>query len=303
MATDRLTGIEVFVRAIRLGGLSAAARELHMSPAMAARHLNALEQRLGTTLVNRTTRKLALTEAGAAYLEKMERLLGDLGEAEAEARAQSASVEGLLRVSAPAAFGVAHLAGLVHDFHRLHPAVTVELGLNDRYVDLLEERWDVAIRIGRLADSNLVARKLADVSMCICASPAYLDRNGVPVSLADLERHDCLAYTLSLETGRSHWNFGRDGARQVAVHGSLHANNGELLVRSALTGQGIVYGPRFLVADALAQGLLVELDLGVELVELGGIHAVTHRTRRPAAKTRAWIDFLSQRMKMAARNW
>jgi DNA-binding transcriptional LysR family regulator len=303
MAADRLTGIEVFVRAIRLGGLSAAARELHMSPAMAAKHLNALEQRLGATLVHRTTRKLALTEVGAAYLDKVERLLGELGEAEAEARAQSASVEGLLRVSAPAAFGVAHLAELVHEFHELHPAVTVELGLNDRFVDLLEERWDVAIRIGRLADSNLIARKLADVTMCVCAAPAYLAARGVPASVADLSGHDCLAYTLNSETGTSQWRFGRDGAQQVAVRGSLHANNGELLARAAVAGQGIVYGPRFLVAEALRAGRLTELNLGVPLVDLGAVHAVTHRTRRPAAKTRAWIDFLATRLKVLAQDW
>ncbi|MDF2637222.1 MAG: LysR family transcriptional regulator [Novosphingobium lindaniclasticum] len=300
---DRLKVIEVFVKAIRLGGLSAAARDLAMSPAMAAKHLNALEQRLGATLVNRTTRRLALTEAGAAYLDKAERVLGELEDADAEAMARSTAVEGLLRVSGPAAFGSAYLVNLVTEFHARHPAVTVELGLNDRIVDLLEERWDVAVRIGRLGDSNLVARKLAPVRMAVCAAPGYLERCGTPRSLDDLAAHECLGYTLSGETGATRWSFGRDGGHAVAVRGPLHANNGWVLAQAAVAGMGLVYGPRFFVDRALAEGRLVELDLGADLYDLGAIHAVTHPTRRPAAKTRAWIDFLAERLPGMAREW
>ncbi len=298
-----MTGIEVFTRAIALGGLSAAARDLGMSPAMAARHLSALETRLGATLVNRTTRRLALTEAGATYLEKAEQILSDLREAEAEVSARTLAVEGLLRVSAPAAFGVAHLGELLAEFHSLHPAVTVELGLNDRYVDLLEERWDAAIRIGRLSDSSLVARKLADVSLNICASPAYLSERGTPRSIVDLAAHDCLGYTLSSSLGAGHWGFGVDGGLKQPIRGSLHANNGEVLVQAALAGQGLIYGPRFLTAAAVSEGRLVEVSLDVPLMELGGIHAITHAGRKPAAKTRAFVDFLAQRFRKMAVNW
>lgn len=288
---------------MRLGGLSAAARELDMSPAMASRHLNALESRLGVTLVNRTTRRLALTEAGTIYLDKAERILDDFREAEAEVTAQSVTVEGLLRVSAPAAFGVLYIADLAADFHRQHPGVTIELGLSDRYVDLLEERWDMAIRIGRLADSSLVARKLADAGLCICASPAYLAERGTPHSLADLADHDCLGYTLAAATGTGYWSFGADGGMRVPVKGSLHADNGEALVRAAIAGQGLVYGPRFLAAAALAAGRLVEVRLDVPLMERAAVHAVTHTRRRRAAKTRAWIDFLAQRIPAIAKAW
>lgn len=300
---DRLTGIEVFTRAIALGGLSAAARDLRMSPAMAARHLSALEARLGATLVNRTTRRLSLTEAGETYLEKAEQILADLREAEAEVSARTLAVEGLLRVSAPAAFGVAHLGQLLAEFNRLHPAVTVELGLNDRFVDLLEERWDAAIRIGKLADSSLVARKLADVRLNICASPAYLAERGAPRSIGDLGTHDCLGYTLSTLFGTTHWGFGADGALKQPVRGSLHANNGEVLVQAALAGQGLIYGPRFLTAAAVADGRLVEISLDAPLMELGGIHAITHAGRKPAAKTRAFIDFLGDRFRTLAADW
>lgn len=300
---DRLTGIETFVRAVRLGGLSAAARELSMSPTMATKHLNALEHRLGVTLVNRTTRRLALTEAGEDYLEKAERILADLGEAEAEVSARSVAVEGLLRVSAPATFGVLTISGLAGEFAQIHPGVTVELGLSNRYVDLLEERWDMSIRIGNLADSRLRARKLAEMRHCICASPAYLATYGTPVSIYDLPRHNCLGYTPSASTGVSFWGFGPAGTIRVPIRGSLHADNGEALIRAAVAGHGLVYGPRFNAAEELANGRLVEVVLDVPLLTLGALYAMTHPTRRPAAKTRAWIDFLVERLPPLARGW
>ncbi|WP_260929077.1 LysR family transcriptional regulator [Novosphingobium sp. 9] len=303
MTSDRLTGIEVFVRAVRKGGLSAAARELRMSPAMASKHLNALEARLGVTLLHRSTRKLSLTAEGEAYLDRAERLLADFEEAEAEAAARSGEVRGLLRVSAPAAFGVLHMAPLVASFAHAHPAVTVELGLDDRFVDLLAERWDVAVRIGHLAESTLLARKLAPVRMSICASPDYLSRRGRPAGLDDLAAHDCLGYTLGALTGAVHWGFGPRGERQVPVNGSLHANNGEVLVRAALAGQGLVYGPRFFVAAHLERGALEEIDLGEPLLDLGAIHTVTHPARRPAARTRAFVAHLAMHIPQAARDW
>ncbi len=300
---DRLTGIEVFARAVALGSLSAAARDMGMSAAMATRHLNELEARLGVTLVNRTTRRLSLTEVGATYLDKAEAILADLKEAEAEASARTHSVEGLLRVSAPAAFGMLYLGELIAEFHWLHPKVIVEAGLNDRYVDLLEERWDTAIRIGKLADSSLVARKLADVRLNICASPAYLAARGTPRTPADLAGHDCFGYTLSSHTGTSHWGFGADGRIQQPVRGTLHTNNGAVLVQAALAGQGLVYGPRFLTSRAIADGRLVEIEFDVPLMELGAIHAITHPARKLAAKTRAWIEFLSRRLRQMAVDW
>lgn len=300
---DRLTGMEVFIRAIRLGGLSAAAREMGMSPTMAARHLDDLEARLGTTLVNRTTRRLALTDAGAEYLEKAERILGEIADADADASAQSKVVEGLLRVSAPATFGVMHVAALASGFHQLHPGVTIELGLSDRYVDLLEERWDMAIRIGRLADSSLVARRLAPMRLSVCAAPDYLRKRGTPRTLDDLARHDCLGYTLVTLTGTSVWGFGYDGSTHVPVSGSLHANNGEALVRAAIAGHGLVYGPRFIAAPAIASGALVEVAIEADYMDLGAAHAITHPTRRPSAKTRAWIDYLVGEIPTIAAEW
>lgn len=301
--SDRLTGIEVFVKASRLGSLSAAARAMGMSPAMAARHLGLLEDRLGVTLLHRSTRRLVLSEAGADYLERAEPLLAELAEAEAGMAARTVAVEGLLRVSAPAAFGARHLAGLVAAFSRTHPAVTIDLGLNDRYVDLIDEGWDMAIRIGRLADSALIARRLAPVRLSLCAAPDWLAANGTPRTLADLARVDCLGYTLSPHTGITHWSFGRDGGIRAPIRCVLRVNSGELLVQAAIAGQGLVYLPRFLTADALDDGRLVAVTLNEPLMDPGAIYAVTPPSRRPAAKTRAWIDFLALRMAASMERW
>lgn len=293
---DRLTGIEVFAAAMRLGGLSAAGRELGLSPAMAARHLDALEHRLGVTLVHRTTRRLALTEAGRAFLDKAQLLLSDLAEAEDEASSANVAVRGLLRVSAPVSFGVLHIAPLAAEFGKLHPEVTLELGLNDRYVDLMDEGWDLAIRIGRLADSSLIARKLADISIMVVASPHYLARRGTPRTAAELSHHDCLGFTLSETGGVRTWSFGANGEIKIPIKAVLKANNGDVLAAAAAAGQGIAYMPRFIAAPHLAAGRLIPLALDAPMPQPGGVYALTHPDRRPAAKTRAWIDFLAASM-------
>lgn len=290
---DRLTGIEVFVRAMAEGSLSAAARTLGMSAAMATKHLDALEARLGVTLVHRTTRKLSLTEAGRHFLDDATRLVAELADAEAEASSRTVAVEGVLRVATPVSLGVLHLAPLLPAFCKRHPLLSVDLGLNDRRVDLMEEGWDVAIRAGRLQDSPLIARKLTPLTAVICASPNYLKTNGAPRTVADLRHHDCLGYTLSANGGGRVWRFGQEGDIHVPIRGVLLADNGDALVAAAVAGQGIVYGPRFIAADALSDGRLEIVELDVPLVDLGAIYAVTHPNRRPAAKTRAWIDYLA----------
>lgn len=300
---DRLTGLETFISAVRLGSLSAAARSLGISPTMAVRHLEALEARLGTTLLLRTTRRLSLTEAGRHFLERSERVLSDLAEAEAEASAVTVAVEGPLRVTAPAVFGMMHLADMLPGFTERYPNVSIELGLNDRVVDLLDERWDMAIRIGHLDDSTLVARKLADMRLVLCAAPAYLRRRGTPRLASELGGHDCLGYVLSERTSPSLWRFGRDGSMRVAVRGPLAADNGHVLMTAAIGGQGLLYGPRFVAADALRAGHLVEIVIDVPLADMGAAYAVSHPTRRPTARLRAWIDYLAERVRAAAADW
>lgn len=289
---DRMTGMQVFARVAALGSLTAAAKALGMSQTMATKHLNAVEQRLGVKLMHRTTRRLTLTEAGRRYLEAVERILAELAEAEAFASADRLEARGTLRVSAPVSFGVREIAPCLPEFSRLHPALKIELGLNDRYVDLLEEGWDLAIRVGHLAESSLIARRLAPCRTMVCAAPVYLAARGVPKTVAQLKDHNCLGYTLSRTVGAQRWSFGRDGGVTIPIYGDLQSNNGDALVEAATAGQGVIYQPSFLVADEIKAGRLVPLPLDYPPVELGGIFAVYPSERRPPAKIRAFIDFL-----------
>lgn len=291
---DRITGMRIFVRAVSAGSLSAAGRHLGISPAMATKHVDALEAHLGVKLLHRTTRRLSLTEAGSDYLEACLRILPEIEEAEASAASQRVEARGLLRMNVPLTFGSRYIAPLVPAFSQRHPAVRVELGLNDSQVDLIDGGWDMAVRIGRLADSTLQARRLADCPLVVCAAPAYLDERGVPRKVADLAQHNCLSYTLSQSKD---WAFGRDGNARVTVSGDLLANNGSALVAAAVGGQGIIYQPQFIVAGALRRGELVVLELDKPAMDVGGIHLLYPPDRRPPAKVRVMADYLVESFK------
>ena len=291
---DRITGMRIFVRAVSAGSLSAAGRHLGISPAMATKHVDALEAHLGVKLLHRTTRRLSLTEAGSDYLEACLRILPEIEEAEASAASQRVEARGLLRMNVPLTFGSRYIAPLVPAFSQRHPAVRVELGLNDSQVDLIDGCWDMAVRIGRLADSTLQARRLADCPLVVCAAPAYLDERGVPRKVADLAQHNCLSYTLSQSKD---WTFGRDGNARVTVSGDLLANNGSALVAAAVGGQGIIYQPQFIVAGALRRGELVVLELDKPAMDVGGIHLLYPPDRRPPAKVRVMADYLIESFK------
>lgn len=291
---DRVTSMRVFVRSASAGSLSAAARHLGMSAAMATKHVDSLEARLGVKLLHRTTRRLSLTEAGSNYLEACQRILADIDEAEAAAASQRIKASGLLRMNVPLSFGIRFIAPLLPAFSQRHPEVKIELGLNDAQLDLLDGSWDMAIRIGRLADSPLQARRLGDSMMQVCAAPAYLDQRGVPRRVAELVQHNCLSYTLSSLQDGKQWAFGRQGEFRVPVSGDLLANNGDALLAAAVAGQGIIYQPHFIVGEALARGELVALTLDKPAVELGGIHVLYPPDRRPPAKVRVMIDYLAE---------
>jgi DNA-binding transcriptional LysR family regulator len=242
-----------------------------------------------------------LTEAGRNYLDAIERILGEVEEADAAASAETVEVRGTLRVNVPVSFGIREIAPLIPEFSRSHPGVTIDLALNDRRVDPIEEGWDLVVRIGTMKDSTMVARKLARCSTMVCAAPAYLRKNGKPRTIADLAQHNCLGYTLSDLVGVNRWSFGRDGKTKVKVRGSLKANNGDALVAAAVAGEGITYQPTFLVRREIGAGLLVRLALDHEPIELDGIFAVYPSDRRPAAKVRTFIDFLADRLGSAVR--
>jgi DNA-binding transcriptional LysR family regulator len=291
---DRFTSMQVFVRVAALGSFSAAGRAVNLSQTMVTKHVAALEARLGIKLLHRSTRKLVLTEGGRSFLAASERILAEIEEAEASATLDRVEPRGTLRLNGPLTFGFREIAPALAELARLYPLVSVDLGLSDRYVDLIDEGWDLAIRIGRLQDSSLVARKLAPCRIVVCGAKSYLDRHGIPLNPADLTGHNCLGYTLPTVLSASRWIFGRDGTTIISVGGNLRANNGDALLAAALAGQGLVYQPTFLVGDNLRDGSLVRILPEYDIPELG-VYAVLPSGRQAPAKVRVAIEFLAAR--------
>jgi len=292
---DRLTSLEVFAKVASAGSFSAAGRAMGLSQTMVTKHIAALEGRLGIKLFHRTTRRLSITEPGRSYLEASARVLADLESADSAVAAYRFEPRGVLRLNAPVSFGARQIAPLLPEFACRHPHVTVELGLNDRLVDLAEEGWDLAIRIGNLTDSSLIARRIAPCRTVLCAAPSYLAARGTPRRVADLKEHNCLGYTLSQVNGAERWMFGLRGDVVVPVAGNLRANNGDALRAAAIAGQGLIYQPSFVVADDLKAATLVRIALDHATVEIGGIYGIYLPEPHPAAKVRAFIDFLIER--------
>jgi len=293
---DRLTSLDVFVRVASGGSLSAAGRSMGLSQSMVTKHLASLEAQLGVSLFHRTTRRLSITDAGRNYLESAERILADYDAANSSVAADRFEPRGMLRLNAPVSFGTRHIAPLLAEFARRHPKLQVELGLNDRFVDLAEEGWDLAIRIGHLAESSLIARRLAPCRAVLAAAPSYLAAHGTPRTVADLARHNCLGYTLSRTMSVDRWSFGASAEVKVEISGTLRANNGDALVAAAVAGQGIINQPSFIVADDLRRGALVPIALDEPVPEVGGIYGVYLPQRNPAAKVRAFIDFMIEQV-------
>jgi DNA-binding transcriptional LysR family regulator len=287
--------MQVFSRAAALGSFSAAARALGLSQSMVTKHIVAIEDRLGVRLFNRTTRRLTLTDAGARYLETCERILSEIEEADAEAAAESVEPRGTLRLNGPLVFGIRELMPALADFAALYPALTLDIGLTDRFVDLVDEGWDIAIRIGALKDSTLIARKLATVSVILCAAPSYLEAHGTPRTVADLAHHNCLGYTLPTAASAGRWAFGPDGSVAASVSGTLRVNNGDALLIAALAGRGLIYQPSFIVAEDIRSGRLAPIALDQPVPRFGNVNAVYPPGRHPVAKVRLLIDFLAER--------
>lgn len=291
---DTLVGMAVFARVVDDGGFSAAARALGMSKSAVSKQVSALEDRLGARLLNRTTRRMSLTEAGAARIDNCRRVLAEAEAAESAVGALQSEPAGVLRVNAPVTFGAVHLAPALPDFLARHPAVTIDLTLNDRMVDLVDEGYDLAIRITRLADSSLIARKLAPGRRVMVAAPAYLERCGVPATLVDLKEHDCLSYTYV--AADEEWRFrGPKGEEAVRVGSRLRANSGEVLRAAAMAGAGIAALPTFICGADLAAGRLVRVLPEYDNTNFA-IYAVWPAGRHPSPKLRAFIDFLAERL-------
>ena len=289
---DSLYEMSVFSKIVASGSLSAAARDLGVSTAVVSRRLAALEARLGVRLVNRTTRRLALTDEGATYHEACARILGEVEDADAAAAAKRVEPQGLLKVALPASFGHKHIAPLVPPFAARYPKVQLAFSLSDRTVNVIEEGYDLAIRIGELEDSSLAARKLAPNRRVVCASPGYLSRHPAPRTPDDLQRHNCLT-TNDLQMN---WEYrGPDGKRgAVRVSGHYACDNWEVLREWAMAGLGVALKSTWDVRRQLEEGTLVPLLPGYDFSTDVAIYAVYPHRRYLPAKTRVFIDYLAE---------
>lgn len=299
---DRLTEMEAFVRVVDLGGFTDAARKMGLSKSAVSKHVSALEARLGARLLNRTTRRVSPTEIGLAYYDRASRVLSDAVEADAMASSMQAAPRGELRVSAPLSFGVRHLSPAVATFLKEYREVSIRLSLDDRFVELVAEGYDLAIRIGALPDSSLMAKKLAETTMVLVASPAYLAERGRPTSLDDLAEHELLHYS-NLASGATWRLKGSHGdERQVRALGRLTVNNGDALVQAACDGLGLALSPAFICADALREQRVVEVMPEARPSPLG-VWAVYPSGRFTQPKLRVFVDYLAERFKGSGPDW
>lgn len=289
---DRFTSLTVFTQVAEAESFSAAARRLNMSTTMVSNHVQALEERLGARLLNRTTRDVSLTDTGRAFLERARQVLGDFQSLESSVREQSGP-RGLLRISAPVTFGTSELTPALLEFAAAYPEVSLDVSSTDRMVNLVEEGFDVAVRIGLLADSSLVARKLAAVRMVTCAAPDYLARTGEPATPKDLAGHVAIIDTNVPDP--SLWWFGVGAAAyDVRVEGRLRFSGAQACVAAARAGFGVTRTPAFAAAEDLRAGRLTALLCDVEPEPIH-LHAVYPHGRHLAPTVRAFVDFLAKR--------
>ena len=289
---DRLSAMEAFVRVVEAGSFVAAADRLGISTSSLSRLVADLEQHLGARLLNRTTRRLSLTESGQAYYERCVTLLADVAEAEAVAGQSAAQARGTLRLTCSYSMAEQTVAPAIAAFVERHPAVKFELVVADRIVDLVEEGFDLAIRVGNVGSDRLVARRLGSMQLVLCAAPAYLERHGAPAVAADLPRHNALTYAYSAAPRVWRFHDIAGNVHDVRVAGNLHANSGDALRAAAIAGLGILYEPDFLLASALRGGQLVRLL--PDYTGAGGeIWAVYPSRRHLSLKVRLFVDHIA----------
>lgn len=291
---DRLTAMEVFVCVADEGGFTAAADRLGLSKSFVSKRVLALERHLGVRLLNRTTRRLSLTEAGTRFYERGQRILEDLYDAERWVSDLNARPRGVLKINVPVSFGSQHLGPALPAFLARYPELQVDVTLNDRMVDLVNEGYDAAIRITRLEDSSLIARRLASCESWLCAAPSYLEAYGRPRAAGDVTKHNCLVYAYARQSGEWRLTDPRGVEHRLNVHGNLTANNGALLLAAAVQGTGLVLMPDFIAHDAVADGRLERLLSDHTTPELT-VNVVYPYTRHVSAKLRVFVDFVVER--------
>lgn len=288
---DRLTEMEAFATVVDQGGFTDAAKKMGISKSAVSKHVSSLEARLGARLLNRTTRRVSPTEIGLAYYDRARRVLNDAGEADALVTAMQSAPSGTLRVSIATDFGVNHVSPILGRFLHQYPDVTVNMVLNNRYVELISEGFDMAIRVGELEDSSLRARKICETQRRMIAAPSYFARYGRPERIDDLNDHKLLHYTNSANGNLWKITAPSGEQRQVRTGGWLTVNDGQSLLNAAIGGLGIAYLPSFLYADPMRAGLVEDVipDLPVDIQ---GVYAIYPPGRYTQPKVRSFIDFL-----------
>ena len=290
---DRLEGMRLFVRVAELGSFSAVAQQMNVARSVITRQVAALEAHLGAMLIARSTRRLALTSAGAAYLEKCREILGLVEAAEAELSEERQAPRGHIRITLPLSFGIRQLMPMFGDFMAAHPKISIELDFNDRRINLIEGGFDLAIRIADRLDPGDVARKIGSSQEVVLASPDYLARHGRPKHPRDLARHECFGYVLAAHSG---WSFIIDGeTKWFSVSGRLQANSGEALLDAAIRGLGITRAPTFIAEQAVSEGLL-EILLRKFPAPTLGVYAIFPSNRYVPHRVRALVEFIAQRI-------
>lgn len=298
---DRFTAMSVFVQVVEQGSFARAAERLEMSTSAVSRYVSDLEAHLDARLLNRTTRRLSLSETGQAYFERAVQLLSDIDEAEALAESRQAEPRGTIKLTCSSAFGNLHLAPAIADFQRQYPRMSFHISLSDHFVDLVDEGFDLAIRIGDLGNPNMVAKKIGETELIACASPAYIKARGQPKHPRDLVNHNCFTYAY-LAT-KDHWLFlDKDGAPiEVRIEGTMHSNSGEFAAAMAESGAGIALEPDFIFGNAFAEKRLVRVLKNFPS-RTSGIYAVYPSRRHLSNKVRTFVDFLHVRF-AKRRSW
>ncbi len=291
---DRFEALESFVRVVEAGSISGAADRLGVAKSAVSRRLADLEQHLGVQLFRRTTRRMDLTDTGRSLYERALRLLADWQETEQAVSSEHGALSGSLRVAAPLSFGLLHLSDAVTDFLALHPQIRFDLDFNDRQVDILQESFDVAIRIADLEDSTLIARRIAPVRLVLTGSPAYLQAHGTPQSPQALSTHRCLTYTHLADPGAWRYLDAQGQPAQVRIQPVLQANNGDFLRRAAVQGLGLSLQPLFICYRSIEKGELVPLLSDCHWQHLNAF-AVYPQTRHLSQRVRAFVEFLQAR--------
>ncbi|MGI9233155.1 MAG: LysR family transcriptional regulator [Woeseiaceae bacterium] len=291
---DKFEDLQAFVAVVEAGSFTAASERLDSAKSAVSRRISALEERLGVQLLRRTTRVLNLTETGRGFYEHASRILADLEEAEAAVQQEHGELRGKIRLALPLSFGVRHMCKPIAAFSKLHPKVEFNLNLNDRRVDLIEEGADLALRIGRLQDSSLIARRLFDARAVVCASPHYLSVHGEPKTPADLQNHDCLVYS-NLEEPNKWTYLDEEGEKRIVkVKPGLAASSGDFLTNAAAHGMGLVIQPTFIASESIRRGSLVPVLTDYDW-PISPAYAVYPPTRHLSYRVRALIDFLAER--------